>query len=57
MNEMINKILLAWNRLMPEIHLRKSNLNITLADHLLQTNREYKNLKKEEIQDIFTKTN
>ena len=28
-----------------------------LVDHLLKTKNEYKNLKKQEIQDIFIKTN
>ena len=42
---------------MPEIHLRNLNLLIVLVDHLQKTKNEYKNLKKQEIHDIFIKTN
>ena len=31
------------------------DLRIVLVDHLLKTKKEYKNLKKQEIQEIFTK--
>ena len=39
---------------MPEIHL---DLHIVLVDHLQKTKKEYKNLEKQEIHDIFIKTN
>ena len=39
---------------MPEIHL---DLHIVLVDHLQKTKNEYKNLEKQEIHDIFIKTN
>ena len=48
---MVNKVLLAGDKIMPEMHLRK------LVDHLLRTEEEYKNLKKQEIHDIFIKRN
>ena len=38
---------------MPEMHLRHK----MLVDHSLKTKKECKNLKKQEIQDIFVKTN
>ena len=44
MNEIVNKFLLAGDKFMPEMHLRK-------------TKKEYKSLKKQEIYDIFIKTN
>ena len=42
---------------MPEIHLNNLNLPTVLVDHLLKTKKESKNLKKQEIQDIFTEMN
>ena len=39
---------------MPEIHL---DLHIVPVDHLQKTKKEYKNLEKQEIHDIFIKTN
>ena len=60
MNEIINRFLLAGDKSMPEMDLRFGfgfNLPIVLANHLLKPKKEYKNLKKQEIQDIFIKTN
>ena len=42
---------------MPEMHLNNLDLLIALVDHLLKTRKEFKNLKKQEIQAIFAKTN
>ena len=43
---------------MREMHLNKSlDLHIVLADHLQKIKKKYKNLKKQEIQDILVKTN
>ena len=53
MNETVNTFLLAGDKLMPEMHLR----HILLVDHLQKTKKEYKNLKKMEIHDIFIKIN
>ena len=47
----IVKSLLAWDEFMPEMHF------IVLVDHLQKTKKEYKNLRKLEIHDIFIKTN
>ena len=55
MNEIVNKFLLAGDKVMPEMYLRQ--LRFTNSVNLLKTKKEYKNLKKQEIQDIFTKTN
>ena len=41
---------------MPEIHLKQPGLIIVLTDNLKKI-KEFKNLKKQEIQDIFTKMN
>ena len=57
MNEIINKFLLAGDKFMPEIHLKQPGLLIVVVDHLLKAKKEFKNLKKQEIQAIFTKIN
>ena len=41
---------------MPEMHL-SPDLPIMLVDHSVKTKKEFKSLKKQEIQDIFTKVN
>ena len=57
MNKIVNKFLLAGDKFMPEMHLRQPDLLIVLVVHLLKINKEFKNLKKQEIQAIFTKMN
>ena len=56
MNKIINKFLLAGDKFMPEMHLKQPGF-IVLVDHLLKIKKEFKNLKKQEIQAIFTKMN
>ena len=56
MNEIVNKFLLAGDKFMPEMHLKQPGF-IVLVDHLLKIKKEFKNLKKQEIQAIFTKMN
>ena len=57
MNDIINKFLLAADKLMPGMHLREPHLPAVLLDHLLKAKKEFKCLKKPEIQDIFTEMN
>ena len=57
MNETLNKLLLARDRFISEMHLKHLDLLIVLVDHSLTTNKEYKNIKKQEFHDIFIKTN
>ena len=52
MNKIVNKFLLVGDTFMPQMHLRQSGL---LMVHLQKT-RKYKSLKKQEIQNIFIKT-
>ena len=54
MNEIVYKFLLAGDKFMSEMHL---DLSIVLVDHLQKTKKESKNLKEQEIQDLFIKTN
>ena len=56
MNEIVNKLLLAGDKLMPEMHLRQPGFTYSACGTFTK-NKEYKNLKKLEIQDIFIKTN
>ena len=42
---------------MPEMHLRQPQFTSALVDHLLKINKEFKSLKKLEIQTIYTKMN
>ena len=57
MNETVNKLLLAGDRFMPEMHLRQPDLQLVLVDNLLKANKEHKNLKKQKIQYMHIKTN
>ena len=56
MNEIVDKFLLAGDKFMPEMHLKQPGF-IVLVDHLLKIKKEFKNLKKQEIQTIFIKMN
>ena len=40
---------------MPEMHLKHPGFTYMLVNHLLKTKKEFKNLKKQEIQAIFIK--
>ena len=57
MNNTINKLLLAGDKFMPEIHLGQPQLLTVLVDHLLNMNKEFKSLKKLETQTIYIKMN
>ena len=65
LNEIINKFLLAGDKFIPEIHLRQPkftnsdspNLLIGLVELSLKTKYEYKNLKKQQIQNVYLKMN
>ena len=57
MNEVINKFLLARDIFTPEMHLKHLDLLIVLVNHLLKIRQEFKKLKKQEIQNIFSEIN
>ena len=42
---------------MPEMHLRQPRFAYSACGPLLKTKKKFKNLKRQEIQDIFIKTN
>ena len=43
MNEIVNKIVLAGDKFMPEMHLGQPNLLMALVNHLLKIKKEFKN--------------
>ena len=55
MNEIVNKLLLAGDKLMSEIHLKELGLLVVLVYHLRKVKKEFGNLKEQEIETIFTK--
>ena len=57
MNEVVNKFLLFGYKFMPEMHIRQPDLLTVHVDPLLNIKKEFKNLKKQEIQAISTKMN
>ena len=57
MNEIANKFLLAGDKFMPEMHLKQPGFTYSACRTFTKKKKEYKNLKKQEIQDIFTKKN
>ena len=56
MNEIVNQFLLAGDKFMPEMHLKRPGLIYSACGRFTK-NKEFKNLKKQEIQLIFTKMN
>ena len=57
MNATVNKLLSAGDKFMSEVHLKQPGFTYMFVVHLLKIKKKYKNLKKQEIQDIFVKTN
>ena len=57
MDEIVKKLLLAGDKRMPKIHLRQPGFTRSAFGPFTKTKKEYKNLKKQEIDDIFIKTN
>ena len=56
MNEIVNKFLLAGNKLMAQMHLKQPGFTNGTCGQFTK-NKEFKILKKQEIQIIFTKMN
>ena len=57
MNEIVNTLLLAGDKFMPEMHLKQPGFTYSACGLFLKIKKEFKNLKKQEIQAIFTKMN
>ena len=56
MNEIVIN-LIAGDKLIPEMHLEHNGYTYSACGPFKKAKKEYKNFKKEEIQDIFIKTN
>ena len=57
MNEIVNKFFLVGDKFMPEMHLRQPGFSYSACGPFTRNKKEFKNLKKQEIQAIFTKMN
>ena len=63
MNEIVNKFLLAGDKFMHELHLRlpasldKLGFTYSACGPFIKTKKEYKNVRKLQIHDIFIKRN
>ena len=58
MNAIVNKLLLAGDKFMPEMDLRQPGFTYTACGPFTKNKERIKQeLKKQEIQDIFIKTN
>ena len=57
MNEIVNKFLLAGDKFMPEKHSRHPGFTYSTCQTFKKAKKKYTNLKKQEIHDIFIKTN
>ena len=57
MNEIVNKFLLVGDKFMSEMHLKQPGFTYSACDPFTKTKKEFKKLKKQEIQSIFTRIN
>ena len=57
MNEIVNKFLLVGDKFMPEMHLKQPGFTYSAGRLFTKNKKEFKNLKKQEIKNIFTKMN
>ena len=57
MNDIINKSLLAGDKFIPEMHLKQPRFTYSAFGPFTRNKKKIKNLKKQEIQDIFTEMN
>ena len=56
MNEIVNRSLLAGDEFMPALHLIKPGFTYSACGPFKKTKKEYKNVKKQDIHEIFIKT-
>ena len=57
MNEIVKKFLSAGDKFMPEMHLRQPGLSYSFCGPFTKNKERIQSLKKQEIHDIFIKTN
>ena len=58
MNKIVNKVLSVRDKFMREMHIKQPRFTYSACGPLKKkTKKEFKNLKKQEIQTLFTKMN
>ena len=57
MNEIVNKLLLAGDKFMHEMHLRQPGFRYSACGPFTKNKEKIQNLKKQKIRDIFIKAN
>ena len=58
MNERVNRFLLAGDKSMPEMYLKQPGFTYSACGPFTKKKKkEFKNLKKQEIQNVFTEMN
>ena len=55
MNEIVNKFLLAGDKFTPEMHLKQPRFTYSACGSFTKNKEAIRKLKKQEIQDIYTK--
>ena len=57
MNDIVNKFFLTGDQFMPKMHLREPGFTYNACEPFTKNKKRIQNLKKQEIQSIFTKIN
>ena len=57
MNEIVNKFLLAGDKIMPDMHLKQPGFTYSTCGPFTKNKERIQKLKKQEMQTIFTKMN
>ena len=57
MNKLVSKFLLAGDKFMPEMHLKQPGFTYSACGPFAKIKKEFKNLKKQETQNILTEMN
>ena len=57
MIEIVNRLLSAGDKFMPEMYLRQPGFTYSTYELFTKNKERFKNLKKQEIHNIFIKTN
>ena len=57
MNAIVNKLLLAGHKFLQEVYIKQPGFTYNACGPFTKNKGKYKQLKKQQIQDVFTKTN
>ena len=53
MNKIVNRVLSAGDKFMPERYLKHPGFTLLLVSYLITTKKEFRNFEKQKIQNIF----